>query len=115
MLGSASGIMVYDEELARRIRKLLPRATEKRMFGGMGLMERGHLVAGVSHADLVVRVVPEETDRWLREDGAHQMMEGRSMTGWVKVSASALKDDRTLKAWVERSRSATRSLPEKEK
>jgi TfoX/Sxy family transcriptional regulator of competence genes len=105
--------MAYDEDLARRLRKLLPKATEKRMFGGMGLMERGNLVAGVSHSDLIVRVPPEETARWLKETGAHEMMMGKPMKGWLKVSASALADDGPLTAWVNRSRLAAKKLPPK--
>ena len=105
--------MSYDEELASRLRKLLPKATEKRMFGGMGLMERGNLVAGVSHEDLIVRVLPDETAKWLGEPGAQEMMPGKSMKGWLKVSSTVLDDDRNLERWVSRSRAATRKLPAK--
>ncbi len=83
------------------------------MFGGIGLMERGHLVAGVSREDLIVRVPPAETALWLAKPGAHQMMPGKPMAGWVKVSAKALGSDETLKRWVAQSRSATRTLPPK--
>jgi TfoX/Sxy family transcriptional regulator of competence genes len=99
----------FDEQLADRIRRLLPKATEKRMFGGMGLMENGNMVAGVSHDDLVVRVPHDETERLLHEPGAHEMMPGRPMKGWVKVRGSALSDEATLRTWVERSRAAMRS------
>jgi len=105
--------MTFDEPLASRLRKLLPKATEKRMFGGMGLMERGNLVAGVSKNDLIVRVPPEDTEQWLKEPGAHEMMPGRSMKGWLKVSASTLTKDEVLSRWVKVSRSATRKLPPK--
>jgi TfoX/Sxy family transcriptional regulator of competence genes len=105
--------MAYNEELARRLRALLPNAVEKRMFGGMGLMEDGNLVAGASREDLIVRVPPEETTKWLREPGAHSMMPGKTMVGWVKVSATALTSERTLKRWVDRSRSWTKTLPPK--
>ncbi len=103
----------YNKDLAGRLRKMLPRATEKRMFGGVGMMERGHLVAGVSHEDLIVRVPPEETDRWLAEPGAHSMMPGRPMTGWVKVAVKAVREDDALRRWVERSRDVTKALPPK--
>lgn len=105
--------MAFDEELAARLRKLLPNATEKRMFGGIGLMEQGRMVAGVSHNDLVVRVPPEETARCLREPGAHEMMPGRPMKGWVKVAATALVDEARLRAWVIRSRSAVKAVKSK--
>ena len=105
--------MAYDEALARRLRKMLPKATEKRMFGGVGLMERGNLVAGVSHEDLVVRVPPPETDKWLNEPGAHEMMPGKPMKGWLKISSTALADDDALARWVDLSRSVVKKLPPK--
>jgi TfoX/Sxy family transcriptional regulator of competence genes len=111
--GGRQIFVAYDENLAQRLRKLLPTATEKRMFGGMGLMERGNLVAGVSHQDLVVRVPPVETEKWLKEPGAHDMMPGRPMKGWLKVSSSALTSDSALAGWVSRSRLAARKLPPK--
>jgi TfoX/Sxy family transcriptional regulator of competence genes len=103
----------YDEDLARRLRKLLPRATEKRMFGGMGLMERGNLVAGVSHHDLIVRVPPVDTEKWLNEAGAHEMMPGKPMKGWLKVTSKVLADDDELARWVTLSRSTVKKLPPK--
>ena len=106
--------MTYDEELARRVRKLVPGGTLRRMFGGIGIMEGGHMVAGVSHADLIVRIPTEETDRRLKEPGVIPMMSGRAMRGWVKVRGSFLQDDETLSKWVERSRSVGRSLPAKQ-
>ncbi len=105
--------MPYDEELARRLRRLLPGAVEKRMFGGMGLMQRGNLVAGVSHDDLVVRVPPEQTEKWLGAPGAHTMMPGRAMKGWLKVSSKSLGSDTDLTAWVRLSQAAVKRLPRK--
>lgn len=105
--------MVYDRELADRIRRLLPTATEKQMFGGMGLMERGNLVAGVSGDDLIVRVPPEETPTWLDKPGAHGMFPGKAMKGWVRVSSGALQDDAVLARWVSLSRATVKRLPAK--
>lgn len=105
--------MPYDDELAARLRRLLPDAREKKIFGGIGLLERGNLVAGVSRSDLIVRVPPEETARWLRAPGARPMMPGKTMKGWVKVAADALPDEQALSDWVGRSRAVVRRLPAK--
>ena len=105
--------MPFDDALAARLRRLLPDAVEKRMFGGMGLLERGNLVAGVSHTELIVRVPSEETDRWLRAPGARPMRPGKAMRGWVKVAADAVADERSLAGWIERSRAVVRRLPAK--
>jgi TfoX/Sxy family transcriptional regulator of competence genes len=103
----------FDTELADRVRALLPGLTEKRMFGGIGLMERGNMVAGVLGNDLLLRVPPDETDRWLREPGAHPMRSGRTMRGWVMVAHEAVPDRATLSAWIARSRAAAKKLPAK--
>jgi TfoX/Sxy family transcriptional regulator of competence genes len=105
--------VAFDEALAARLRQLLPDSEERRLFGGMCLMERGHLVAGVVGPDLIVRVPPEETSTWLKAPGAHPMRESRGMAGWLKVDARSLKDDASLAGWVRRSRAFTRRLPPK--
>ena len=105
--------MPYDDVLAARLRRLLPNAVEKRMFGGMGLLERGNLVAGVSRTELIVRVPSDETAKWLRAPGARPMMPGKTMKGWVKVAADAVADEHALAGWVERSRAVARRLPAK--
>ncbi len=83
------------------------------MFGGVGLMQRGNLVAGVSHDDLVVRVPPEETEKWLRAPGAHPMMPGRAMKGWLKVGSSSLESNGDLARWVRLSQDTVKRLPPK--
>jgi TfoX/Sxy family transcriptional regulator of competence genes len=102
-----------DAPLLERVRALLPKLTETRMFGGIGLMERGNLVVGVLNQDLIVRVPPDAMDRWLREPGVHAMMSGRGMRGWVKVARVAVEDEATLAAWIQRSRAIAKKLPAK--
>ena len=105
--------MAFNERLATRLRKLLPQATERRMFGGIGLMERGHLVAGVLGDDLIVRVPAEETAQWLARPGTRAMVAARPMRGWVRVAGRSVARAPELAAWVERSRDVTRRLPPK--
>ena len=84
------------------------------MFGSVGWMERGHLVAGVWKDDLIVRVAPEETPKALKEPGVKPFdVTGRPMKGWVLVDAGQVAEEPRLKAWVERSRAFTRTLPAK--
>ena len=113
--------MAYDEGLAERIREHVPKATEKKMFGGLGWMERGNLVVGLmaegSMSDVdavIVRCPPEETKRVLEEHGVRPFtMRGKAMQGWVLVEAEAVAEDPELKAWIERSRKYVRTLPAK--
>jgi TfoX/Sxy family transcriptional regulator of competence genes len=106
--------VAYDEGLAERIRDLLPKAAEKRMFGGVAWMERGHLVAGVWKDSLIARVPPEATAAALEEAGVSAFdVTGRPMRGWVLVGAEAVAEEPELQRWVERSRAYARTLPEK--
>ena len=106
--------VAHDEGLAERVRDVLPKLPEKRMFGGVAWMERGHLVAGVWKDSLIARVAPDETPKALKESGVSAFdVTGRPMKGWVLVDAEAVAEEPELKAWVDRSRSYTRTLPAK--
>ena len=106
--------MAFDEGLAERIRGLLPKATERRMFGGVAWMERGNLVVGVLGDDMIVRVGPDATAAALSEEGVRAFdFTGRPMNGWVVVAQEALAEDADLEAWVGRARSFTGTLPAK--
>ena len=106
--------MAYDEGLAERLRDLLPKAAEKKMFGGVAWMERGHLVAGVWKDSLIARVAPDETAQAVKEAGVSAFaVTGRPMKGWVLVDPEAIAEEPELQAWVERSRACTRTLPAK--
>jgi len=113
--------VAYDEGLAERIREHVPKAVEKKMFGGIGWMEKGNLVVGLmaegSMSDVdavIVRFPPEETKKVLKEPGVRPFtMRGKAMQGWALVGAEAVAEDPQLKAWIERSRAYVRTLPAK--
>ncbi|MHB8585079.1 MAG: TfoX/Sxy family protein [Thermoplasmatota archaeon] len=112
--------MAYDEKLAERIRALCPKAVEKKMFSGVGWMERGNLVIGImgdkmgDGSSIIVRVPPETTDSVLREPGVGPMIQqGRPMKGWVLVNAKQVAKKPQLVAWLERSRKVVATLPPK--
>ena len=106
--------MAYDEGLAERLRDVLPRAQEKRMFGGVAWMERGHMVVGVLGDGLIARVGPDATAAALQEPGASPFdFTGKAMNGFVVVGAEAVAEEPQLQEWVERCRSYTRTLPAK--
>ena len=55
--------MAYDEGVAQRIREVLdaqPEVVEKKMFGGVAFMVNGHMCVGVTGAELMARVGPEQ-------------------------------------------------------
>src|SRR5687767_9937960 len=106
--------MAYDEGLASRIEELLPKAEQKRMFGGLAFMERGNLVVGVLGDDMIARVGPSDTVKALEEAGVRPFdFTGKPMSGWVVVEQEAVAEDEDLSRWVERCRKFTKTLPAK--
>ena len=71
---------------------------EVRMFGGIGFMLDGNLVAAVSKRGLLLRVGPERQAQALARPGTRPMtMRGRTMDGYVYVDPPAL-NARAIKA-----------------
>ncbi len=78
-------------------------------------MVSNNMAAGILGEELMVRVGAEAWAEALREPGVHEMdFSGRSMKGFVVVSAELLEDDEGLEAWVERGVCFAESLPPKE-
>src|SRR5437016_630954 len=92
-----------DEELAASVRAALAGAgtiREVKMFGGIGFMLNGNLIAGASHRGLLVRVGKDRQREALAQPGARPMqMKGRTMEGYIYVDHPALDDD-TVRACV---------------
>ncbi|MEI8084109.1 MAG: TfoX/Sxy family protein [Actinomycetes bacterium] len=87
--------MVYDEQLADRIRDVLgdtPGLSERKMFGGVCFLINGNMACGPVRDFLMVRVGPDEYDKALTEGPARPMtFTGRAMRGIVEVESAALK------------------------
>jgi TfoX/Sxy family transcriptional regulator of competence genes len=112
--------MAYDEELADRIRWLLghdPALTERKMFGGLAFLIRGHMAITASgQGGALVRVDPARADDLIASTGATvAVMGGREMTGWLRVAPDGLASDDQLASWIELGVGYTRSLPPKKR
>ena len=110
--------MAYDEDLAERIRELIPRGTkvvEKKMFGGLAFLVNGNMaVAASGQGGVLVRVDPEEGDRLVARTKAEPMvMRGREMTGWLRVAAADVRTKPQLRKWVDTGVTYAKSLPKK--
>jgi TfoX/Sxy family transcriptional regulator of competence genes len=111
--------VAYDEDLAERIRELLPprlKVTEKKMFGGLAFLIRGNMaIAASGQGGLLVRCDPEESPALVSRTKAEPMeMRGRQMSGWLRVEADAVRTKRQLTKWVEIGTSQARSFPPKD-
>ena len=108
--------MAYDEGLAERIRDIVGTrgVVEKKMFGGLCFMVRGHMCCGVVGGELMLRVGPENFDETLARPHARTMdFTGRPMKGFVYVDTEGVESDEDLAAWVELGRAFVKSLPKK--
>jgi TfoX N-terminal domain len=110
--------MAYDEDLAARIRDLIgpdPDLTEKKMFGGLAFLIRGHMAISASgQGGVLVHVDPgRSADLVATTRAATAAMQGREMPGWLRVSPEDLASDDDLSQWVDIGVGHARSLPPK--
>jgi hypothetical protein len=110
--------MAYDEVLAGRIRELIgpdPELTEKKMFGGLAFLIRGHMAISASgQGGVLVHVAPERTGELIATTAATvAVMQGREMDGWLRIGPDNVATDADLSRWVEIGIGHARSLPPK--
>jgi len=111
--------MAYDEDLAARIRDLIgpdPELTEKKMFGGLAFLIRGHMAISASGQGGVLVHVDSERSAGLvaATEATTAVMQGREMPGWLRVSPEDVASDDDLSRWVEVGIGHARSLPPKQ-
>jgi hypothetical protein len=110
--------MAYDEILAARIRDLIgpdPELTEKKMFGGLAFLIRGHMAISASgQGGVLVRVAPERSaDLVATTNATVAVMQGRPMPGWLRIGPEDVASYDDLCRWVETGIGYARSLPQK--
>ena len=109
--------MAYDEKLAERVRAALAKrddVVEKRMFGGIAFMVRGHMSCGVVASTLMVRLAPADADRLMNAPHVRPMdFTGRPMRGFLYVDPPGTKTAATLRQWVERATAYAEAQPVK--
>jgi TfoX/Sxy family transcriptional regulator of competence genes len=108
--------VLTDQQLAESVRTALAGTDvvrEVKMFGGIGFMLNGNLVAGASKRGLLVRVGRERQGDALALAGARPMvMRGRTMEGYIYVDPPALTG-RAVRAWLRLAIDFVQSLPAK--
>jgi TfoX/Sxy family transcriptional regulator of competence genes len=108
--------MADEEELVASVRSALAETgevREVRMFGGVGFMLRGNLVAAASRRGLLLRVGKDRQPEALGRPGARPMvMNGRTMAGYIYVDPPALKG-RAVRAWLPLAVAFVQTLPAK--
>ena len=96
--------MVYNEQLADRIREALIERNdveEKKMFRGVTFMVDGKMCISVSGQDMMCRIDPELHDTLVEKNGCRSvMMKGREYKGYIYVSEEVLKSKKEFDEWV---------------
>ncbi|MGE3525178.1 MAG: TfoX/Sxy family protein [Gemmatimonadales bacterium] len=96
--------MAFNERLAERVRRALATrrdVRERRMFGGLAFMVRGHMCVGITGDDLMVRVGPEGYERALRRRHARPMdFTGKALRGFVYVAPAGTAAAASLRSWL---------------
>ena len=109
--------MAYDESVAERLRDLFvdrPGITEKKMFGGLAFMYRGHMLVGILRDSLMARVGPTEYAASLKHPHVREMdFTGKPMKGYVYVDPAGFESDSDLNKWVGLCIRFNESLPAK--
>jgi TfoX/Sxy family transcriptional regulator of competence genes len=105
-----------EEKLAGDVRAHLSSMgviSEVKMFGGLGFMLNGNLVAAVSKRGLLLRVGKDRQNHALARPAARPMeMRGRTIEGYVYVDPMAI-EHRDLQAWLDEAATFVQTLPPK--
>lgn len=108
--------MNVDERLAESVRSVLADAgavREVKMFGGIGFLLNGNLLAGASRRGLLVRVGKDQQRAALKRPGARPMvMRDRVMEGYIYVDATALTAG-AVPTWIDLALAFVHTLPAK--
>jgi hypothetical protein len=109
--------MAFDDGLAQRIREVLGDRggiSERKMFGGLAFMSRGHMFVGILGDTLMARVGPDGHAGALRRPGARPMdFTGKPMKGYVFVGPEGIEADTELAGWIAECLAFVGSLPPK--
>jgi TfoX/Sxy family transcriptional regulator of competence genes len=107
--------MPFDEQLADRIRILTGDRSdiaERKMFGGLAFLVRGHMCCGIVGSDLMVRTGPDGFADALANAHVRPMdFTGRPSKGMVYVAPAGIRTASALRKWIERGIRFAETLP----
>jgi TfoX/Sxy family transcriptional regulator of competence genes len=105
-----------EQELTATVRAVLAgtgNIREVRMFGGIGFMLNGNMVAAASRRGLLLRVGKDRQAEALAQSGARPMvMRGRTMEGYVYADPPALNKP-AIENWLRLAVAYVQILPPK--
>lgn len=109
--------MAFDASLADRVRYALAgraSVTERKMFGGLVFMIRGHMLVGVDSSSLMARIGPDVYEQALGLPHVSAEVFGtHPAKGYVMVRPDGLLTDGQLRGWIDLCCTFIESLPDK--
>lgn len=109
--------MPSSPSLTARVRDTLRRRRgieEKRMFGGDVFLLHGNMLVATWNDSLIVRLGVDLASAALQQPHVGPMnLTGKSMKGWVIVTAAGLDEDSDLQTWVQLAMSFVKTLEPK--
>jgi TfoX/Sxy family transcriptional regulator of competence genes len=109
--------VAYDEELAKKIADVLAEQgdfDERKMFGGIAFMVKGHMCCGVINKDIMLRLGPEGAAKALDDAHVRPMdFTGRPMKGYVYIAKEGLQTDAKLRKRIQAALDFVATLPAK--
>jgi TfoX/Sxy family transcriptional regulator of competence genes len=109
--------MAYDEDLADRARAVMAadaEVTERKMFGGLAFLLRGHMFGGIVGSELMVRIGYDAAHRALELDHVREMdFTGRPMKNMIFVQPAGLHGP-ALERWITAAADYARTLTPKQ-
>ena len=109
--------MAYDEELATKIADVLAEQgdfDERKMFGGIAFMVKGHMCCGVINEDLMLRLGPEGAAKALDDAHVRPMdFTGRPMKGYVYIAKEGVRTEAKLRERIRAALDFVATLPAK--
>lgn len=109
--------MAYSESLADRVRAVVHQyddITEKKMFGGLCFLYRGHMCLGIVGDQLMVRTGKENYQAALKTKHVRPMdFTGRPLRGLVYVDPDGCKTEASIANWAQLAIGFVSTLPKK--
>jgi TfoX/Sxy family transcriptional regulator of competence genes len=108
--------VAYDPDLADRIRHTLApvaEVTERKMFGGLAFLVRGHMTVVASRkGGMMIRADPAASRDLVDTTPARLAeMRGRQMQGWLYLDAADIESDDDLHRWTDLALAHAATLP----
>jgi len=109
--------MAYNEDLDERIKKMVSRwkhTTNKKMFGGVCHLINGNMFCGVHKDSLILRLGEKTSLEAMATNHVREFdITGKPMRGWIMVAEKGYKNDKDLRAWLDKAKTFAKTLPAK--